>query len=328
MGRLRPRRAGNPQEVRRAYPNAAARVQRSAGDVRAFDPADRRPGLRRSGPDRHRLAAGRCRRWRPSGRCVRPASAPMSPPTARNGWPGFNDESIATYPGAVWLAGIIKDSSGDYAGKKADWGVFRLPAVRRGGLHVANLGGSVLVIPAQCQNKDAAWAFIEYALCTHGGAARPVPADEPVPRLPARAGLSCDGRAGPLLRRPARRPALRDRCDQDTDAQPDRFLGGGDRLSEPGPEPLGGDGNGGRLPVRRAGAETPSPAGPAHSLPLWSLRRNLYDCILGMSHEAVLPLAGRSLAAIATFTCSSRRSSCCLLSSACTRSCSLYISAL
>lgn len=82
---------------------------------------------------------------------------------------GFNDESIATYPGAVWLAGIIKDSAGDYAGKKADWGVFRLPALAHGGLHVANLGGSVLVIPAQCRNKAAAWAFIQYALCTKEG---------------------------------------------------------------------------------------------------------------------------------------------------------------
>lgn len=82
---------------------------------------------------------------------------------------GFNDESIATYPGAVWLAGIIKDSAGDYAGRKADWGVFRLPALESGGLHVANLGGSVLVIPAQCRNKAAAWAFIEYALCTQEG---------------------------------------------------------------------------------------------------------------------------------------------------------------
>ncbi len=82
---------------------------------------------------------------------------------------GFNDESIATYPGAVWLGGIIKDAVGDYPGKKADWGVFRLPAVAPGGLRIANLGGSVLVIPAQCRNKDAAWAFIQYALCTSEG---------------------------------------------------------------------------------------------------------------------------------------------------------------
>ena len=82
---------------------------------------------------------------------------------------GFNDESIATYPGAVWLGGIIKDAVGDFAGKKADWGVFRLPAVAPGGSRVANLGGSVLVIPAECPHKAAAWAFIEYALCSQEG---------------------------------------------------------------------------------------------------------------------------------------------------------------
>jgi lactose/L-arabinose transport system substrate-binding protein len=82
---------------------------------------------------------------------------------------GLNDESIATYPIAVWFAGTIKDTVKDFAGKKADWGVFRLPAITPGGLHVANLGGSVLVIPAQSRNKAAAWAFIEYALCTNTG---------------------------------------------------------------------------------------------------------------------------------------------------------------
>jgi len=82
---------------------------------------------------------------------------------------GFNDESIATYPGAVWLAGTIEDTAKDYPGKKTNWGVFRLPSIAPGGDHVANSGGSVLVIPASCTNKAAAWAFIEYALCTQEG---------------------------------------------------------------------------------------------------------------------------------------------------------------
>ena len=82
---------------------------------------------------------------------------------------GINDDSIATYPIAVWFAGTITDTAKDFTGHKTDWKVFRLPAVKLGGKHVANLGGSVLVIPAQCANKDAAWAFIEYALCTKEG---------------------------------------------------------------------------------------------------------------------------------------------------------------
>ncbi|HEX5322977.1 MAG TPA: sugar ABC transporter substrate-binding protein [Capsulimonadaceae bacterium] len=91
------------------------------------------------------------------------------PPYQQEWMAGFTNESIASYPGAVWLGGIIKDAEKDYPGKKPDWGVFRLPAVAHGGLHVANLGGSVLVIPASSPNKDAAWAFVEYALCTNEG---------------------------------------------------------------------------------------------------------------------------------------------------------------
>jgi lactose/L-arabinose transport system substrate-binding protein len=79
---------------------------------------------------------------------------------------GLNNELIASYPGAVWLGGTIKDSSGDYGTSKSRWGVFRLPAVERGGLRISNRGGSVLVIPDQCAQKEAAWAFVEYALCT------------------------------------------------------------------------------------------------------------------------------------------------------------------
>ncbi len=81
----------------------------------------------------------------------------------------LKDESVATYPLAVWFGGTIKDTVQDFAGQKQDWGVFRLPAIRPGGLRVSNLGGSVLVIPDQCRQKEAAWAFIEYALCTREG---------------------------------------------------------------------------------------------------------------------------------------------------------------
>jgi ABC-type glycerol-3-phosphate transport system substrate-binding protein len=79
---------------------------------------------------------------------------------------GLNTETIASYPGAVWLAGTIKDTARDATDRKSEWGVFRLPALTAGGLRVANLGGSVLVIPAQCRDKATAWAFVEFALCT------------------------------------------------------------------------------------------------------------------------------------------------------------------
>ena len=82
---------------------------------------------------------------------------------------GFNADTIATYPLAVWLGGTIKDTTGQYGDSKAKWGVFNLPAMERGGPRVSNVGGSVLVIPDQCSNKEAAWAFVEYALCTREG---------------------------------------------------------------------------------------------------------------------------------------------------------------
>lgn len=82
---------------------------------------------------------------------------------------GLKSDTIATYPMAVWFGGTIKDTVKEYAGQKTDWGVFRWPAYEPGGLRTSNLGGSVLVIPDQCPNKPAAWAFIEYALCTREG---------------------------------------------------------------------------------------------------------------------------------------------------------------
>lgn len=82
---------------------------------------------------------------------------------------GFNNDTIATYPGAAWLAGTIKDAAPDYGGQRQTWGVFRLPALVPGGPRISNYGGSVLVIPAQCANKPAAWAFVHYALCTVAG---------------------------------------------------------------------------------------------------------------------------------------------------------------
>ena len=79
---------------------------------------------------------------------------------------GLNNPFIASYPGAVWLGGTMKDSAGDYGAGRTNWRVFPLPAVEPGGRRISNRGGSVLVIPDQCPDKEAAWAFIEFALCT------------------------------------------------------------------------------------------------------------------------------------------------------------------
>ncbi|HUW62051.1 MAG TPA: sugar ABC transporter substrate-binding protein [Candidatus Bathyarchaeia archaeon] len=70
---------------------------------------------------------------------------------------------VATYPVGAWFGGTIRDYAPETSG---DWGVFRLPAMEPGGLRTTNFGGSSLVIPDQCRNKEAAWRFIEFALCT------------------------------------------------------------------------------------------------------------------------------------------------------------------
>ncbi len=78
----------------------------------------------------------------------------------------LKNDAVATYPMAAWFGGTLRDHAPETAG---DWGVFRLPAVIPGGLRTSNFGGSVLVIPDQCKQKEAAWTFIEYALCTREG---------------------------------------------------------------------------------------------------------------------------------------------------------------
>jgi lactose/L-arabinose transport system substrate-binding protein len=74
----------------------------------------------------------------------------------------FSKESVATYPMAVWFGGMVRDYAPSGTGH---WGVFPLPAQERGGLRISSFGGSVLVIPEQCPNKDAAIAFVEFMLC-------------------------------------------------------------------------------------------------------------------------------------------------------------------
>lgn len=65
--------------------------------------------------------------------------------------------SVAT---GGWFGGFLKtdiDPQGE-----GHWGVAELP----GGIARCNWGGSFLVIPEQSKNKEAAWAFVEYMLCT------------------------------------------------------------------------------------------------------------------------------------------------------------------
>ena len=125
---------------------------------------------------------------------------------------GFNDEIIATYPGAVWLGGIIKDSAGDYAGKSAEWGVFRLPAVtpgRAADRQPGRLGaGNSSTMPEQ----ERGMGLYPVRTLHPRRAACPIPAQPSFPRISARLADLGDGRAGSVLRGTGCGTALRDGC--------------------------------------------------------------------------------------------------------------------
>lgn len=93
----------------------------------------------------------------------------------KNGWDMnvdmWSPEAYAAYPAGTvvtvaagsWFSGFFKtDIDPDGAGH---WGAIALP----GGLPNTNWGGSFLVIPEQSENKEAAWAFIEYMMATTQG---------------------------------------------------------------------------------------------------------------------------------------------------------------
>lgn len=90
--------------------------------------------------------------------------APIS--TSQESNVSYADDSIACYPVACWNMSDIKRSG---AARSGEWGVFRLPAFRPGGLRNSNQGGSVLVVPAQSNSVEAASKFVEYSLCTVEG---------------------------------------------------------------------------------------------------------------------------------------------------------------
>lgn len=92
-----------------------------------------------------------------------------------NGWDMnvdmWSSEAYAAYQAGTcvcvaagsWFSGFLKDDiDPDGAGH---WRAVALPA----GMPATNWGGSFLVIPEQSENKEAAWAFLTYALCTSEG---------------------------------------------------------------------------------------------------------------------------------------------------------------
>lgn len=68
----------------------------------------------------------------------------------------------ATVIDAVWMGTFFKSFIAPKA--TGSWGVFMLPAWESGGSRASNDGGSVLTIFDQSQQKEAAWAYVQYHL--------------------------------------------------------------------------------------------------------------------------------------------------------------------
>ncbi len=77
---------------------------------------------------------------------------------------------VATHMFGGWYEGSIRPNvPEEQAGL---WGVYRMPSVSKGGPRAANFGGSALLIPANSDNKEAAFAFLTNALTTPEGQVR------------------------------------------------------------------------------------------------------------------------------------------------------------
>ncbi len=75
----------------------------------------------------------------------------------------YADGSCVSVATGSWFGGFLKtDIDPEGAGH---WGATTL----YGGIKSSNWGGSFLVIPETCENKEAAWAFVSYMLATTEG---------------------------------------------------------------------------------------------------------------------------------------------------------------
>ena len=77
-----------------------------------------------------------------------------------------NAGTVATQMYGGWYEGTIRSESPDLAGK---WGVYPMPSLTADGPRAANLGGSSLAITTASDNKEAAWAYVNYTLGTNEG---------------------------------------------------------------------------------------------------------------------------------------------------------------
>ncbi len=75
--------------------------------------------------------------------------------------------TVASLMSGAWFEGIVRNNAPeDQSGK---WGVMAMPTVAEGGVRAANYGGSLLAIAGNSDNKEAAYAYLAYALGTNEG---------------------------------------------------------------------------------------------------------------------------------------------------------------
>ncbi|RWP13812.1 ABC transporter substrate-binding protein [Mesorhizobium sp.] len=74
--------------------------------------------------------------------------------------------TVASQMYGGWYEGTMRTESPDGSGK---WGVYLMPSLTADGPRAANLGGSSLAITSVSNNKEAAYAYLKYALATNEG---------------------------------------------------------------------------------------------------------------------------------------------------------------
>ncbi|MBC8674230.1 extracellular solute-binding protein [Aeromonas hydrophila] len=86
----------------------------------------------------------------------------LEPSLPQNGMRKSSRSSPAKWPQMYggWYEGTLRTNAPDLAGK---WGVYAMPSVTADGLHAANVGGSALGITSISANKEAAYAYLNYA---------------------------------------------------------------------------------------------------------------------------------------------------------------------
>jgi lactose/L-arabinose transport system substrate-binding protein len=74
----------------------------------------------------------------------------------------FADGEVATQVAAVWMGTFFKSFIAPEA--EGDWGVIRLPVWESGDAQASNDGGSQLAIFEESDQKEAAWAYVQFHL--------------------------------------------------------------------------------------------------------------------------------------------------------------------